>query len=64
MSVKDCPGDLWELVPWFQIAWEAEEVTYLLIKRVGRTSTWQALCIETARPFFLEINSSIYQRVV
>ncbi len=57
------PGELWELIPFFQGKWNAEEVTFLTIRQVGATNVWECLCLESSGLATLVLSSTIYQRV-
>lgn len=56
-------GELWELIPFFQGKWDAEEVTFLTIRQIGATVVWECLCLESSRLATLVLSSTIYQRV-
>lgn len=57
------PGELWELIPFFQRKWNAKEVTYLTISQIGDTNVWECLCLESSGLAMLVLSSPIYQRV-
>jgi hypothetical protein len=57
------PGELWELIPFFQGKWNAEEVTFLTIRPVGGSNVWECLCLESCGLATLVLSSTVYQRV-
>lgn len=57
-------GQLWELLPFYQRKWRAQECTLIVIKQIGSTDVWNCLCVETSRVLAVPLSSTIYQRVI
>ncbi len=58
-------GQLWELNEhWSRVMDKNEAQTYLLLRQIGDTNVWDALCIETSQPEVLTLSSLLYELVV
>ena len=58
-------GQLWELTKeWVGLLGGAPTETYILLRRIGDTDVWDALCIETSTLVSVTLSSLLYERVV
>lgn len=60
-------GQLWELSEqWTRLlgGTGTSAETYILVRRVGDTNVWDALCVETGTIVSVTLSSLLYDRVV
>jgi hypothetical protein len=56
-------GDLWQVAGVWCAILDCDPKSYILVRRVGRTTTWMALQVETSVLETVSLCSGLYERV-